>query len=422
MARRSTRRINGRFAIAVDGSHRGGVHPWHARSNRPTPVRAAERAAGTALLRACRQQSASQRPTVCVPSADGAPRAPQPTIRALMWSNSPTIDANFKNRVKMFNEAHAGRDRGRAEFLPYDQYWQKLQLAYSSGDPYDVYFWDVQAYGHYKRDLLLNLQPMIDEPQVFDPAEYPLELFDAWRFDGENLYALPENLQTDAPLLQQDDLRRRRRRRAGRHLDLGSGGRGRKALTVRDGDRVIQWGLDARRPRRSGGACRRSPGPRATPSSTSISSRPSSSSATRPTSETLDSCRTSINTEKIAPKPIVMAQNQEPAASSPAAPRISSREAGTSPAYAECRFDWGMAPLPKWEENRVVPYWMGGWVIAKASEVAEAAFEWARWSATDYQETMATEHDWIPILNVGARVRRDGRAACRPASSSRSKR
>jgi ABC-type glycerol-3-phosphate transport system substrate-binding protein len=50
------------------------------------------------------------------------------------------------------------------------------------------------------------------------------------------------------------------------------------------------------------------------------------------------------------------------------------------------------------EGNRVVPYWMGGWVIAQESEVAEAAFEWARWSASDYQDEMAAEHDWIPVL------------------------
>ena len=43
---------------------------------------------------------------------------------------------------------------------------------------------------------------------------------------------------------------------------------------------------------------------------------------------------------------------------------------------------------------------MGGWVIAKASGVQEGAFEWARWSATDYQPTMATDDDWIPIQNA----------------------
>src|SRR5687767_1413663 len=119
-------------------------------------------------------------------------------IKALMWSNSPTIDGNFEKRAQMFNDAHAGQYQVNLEFLPYDQYWQKLLLSYSSGDIYDVYFWDVQAYGHYKRDLILNLQPMIDAAGALDPAEYPVELFEPWKLDGENMYAMPENFQTFA--------------------------------------------------------------------------------------------------------------------------------------------------------------------------------------------------------------------------------
>jgi multiple sugar transport system substrate-binding protein len=56
-----------------------------------------------------------------------------------MWSNGPVIDEHFENRVAAFNEAHSGEIEVGLEFLPYDQYWQKLQLAYASGDLYDVY-------------------------------------------------------------------------------------------------------------------------------------------------------------------------------------------------------------------------------------------------------------------------------------------
>lgn len=65
--------------------------------------------------------------------------------------------------------------------------------------------------------------------------------------------------------------------------------------------------------------------------------------------------------------------------------------------FAELPFNWGIAPIPLMEGNRVVPYFMGGWVIPQVSEVAEAAFEWARWSGNEYQDQMAAEHDWIPV-------------------------
>jgi len=68
--------------------------------------------------------------------------------------------------------------------------------------------------------------------------------------------------------------------------------------------------------------------------------------------------------------------------------------------FAELPFEWGMTSLPLLGGNRVVPYWMGGWVIAKDSKVPDAAFEWGRWSASDYQPTMSAEHDWIPIRNA----------------------
>ena len=150
----------------------------------------------------------------------------------------------------------------------------------------------MQAYGHYKRDLLLNLQPMIDASQVFDPVDYPVELFDVWRLDGENLYALPENLQSmslyynttifdQAGATVPDDTWT-----WDQVVEAG------KALTVRDGDRVSQYGLDVGT-MRSGGGRRRSVGPRETPSSTASSSRPSSRSPTRRMSPPWTSCRAS---------------------------------------------------------------------------------------------------------------------------------
>ena len=42
---------------------------------------------------------------------------------------------------------------------------------------------------------------------------------------------------------------------------------------------------------------------------------------------------------------------------------------------------------------------MGGTVIAQASKVGDAAFEWSRFCTSDYQPNIAAEHDWIPVLN-----------------------
>ncbi len=66
--------------------------------------------------------------------------------------------------------------------------------------------------------------------------------------------------------------------------------------------------------------------------------------------------------------------------------------------YSTLPFKWAMAPIPSWGGKRVVPYWLGGWNIPKASKVIEAAFEYARWSSSEFQGQMAKDHDWIPLL------------------------
>ncbi len=320
-------------------------------------------------------------------------------VKALMWNNSPTIDGNFQKRVDLFNEAHAGQYEVNLEFLPYDQYWQKLLLAYSSGDIYDVYFWDVQAYGHYKRDLLLDLQPMMTAAGLFDAAQYPAGLFDPWKFDGTNFYAVPENLQTlafyynktifdAAGIAVPDDTWN-----WDKVLETA------RALTIRDGDRVSQWGLNL-------GVLDQWWGMQTLSwakddAFVDQAVEPTGFQFSNPANvETLRWVQDLIWTEKLVPEPDVMAQDAASIGFDSGRSAMIVSGSWDISGRRALPFEWGMTALPKWGENRVVPYWMGGWVIAKASEVSEGAFEWARWSATDFQPTMATDGDWIPIQNA----------------------
>lgn len=326
-------------------------------------------------------------------SAQGAQK-----VTVLMWSNSPTIDANFENRAAMFNEAHAGQIEVDLQFLPYTEYWQKVQLAYAANKPYDVYFWDVQAYGHFKNNLLLPLQPMIDAAKVYDPAQYPTDLFTAWQFDGQSLYGMPENLQTNglyynktlfdaAGLAVPDDT-----------WTWQQVVEAAKGLTQRRGERVTQWGMTLGNLGVWWGLQTISWAKGAAFFDKAI--EPTKFQFSDPMNvETLKFAQDLIHTEGVAPTPAVTANS--PDTTNFASGRIGMVFEGSwnISSFAELPFEWGIVPGPKWGETRVVPYWMGGWVIAKASPVAEAAFEWARWSATDYQPQMAADHDWIPIRN-----------------------
>ena len=320
------------------------------------------------------------------------------TVRALMWSNGPVIDGHFEDRMNAFNEAHAGEIEVDLQFLPWDQYWQKLQLAYASGDPYDVYFWDVQAYGHYKNGLIKNLQPFIDESGALDPERYPVEKFDVWKLDGENMYAMPENFQTFAlyynkALFDAEGLEYPND--TWTYDDFVTAA---EALTKRDGDRVTQWGANVGNlgvwwglQTLSWAAGDAFFDQQLEPTKFQFSNEANV--------EALDFVRALVNDHKVAPSPSVASNSPDTTGFQSGMVGMVLEGSWSISGFAELPFEWGLTTSPLWQDNRVVPYWLGGWVIAEESEVAEAAFEWARWSGDEYQMTMAGEHDWIPILN-----------------------
>lgn len=319
------------------------------------------------------------------------------TVRALMWNVGPTIDANFQKRVDTFRAAHPEVDL-QLEFLPYDQMWQKVPLAYASGQPYDTYFWDVQAYGHFKADLLLNLQPYLDAAGLFDPAQYATQLMEAWKLDGTNYYAIPENLQTMALFYNKalfdaagmpvpDDTWTWQQ-----VVEAAA------ALTIRDGDRVQQWGMAI------GGLF-------AWWGLQTISWAQGDAFVDNPVEPTRFQFSNPANIETmrfvqnmiasgVAPSPAVAGQSADTTGFASGRVAMIPDGSWTISGYADLPFEWGMTAVPLWETTRATMYTMGGWVVAKESGVADAAAIWATWCATDYQTTMAAEHDWIPVLNA----------------------
>ncbi len=205
-----------------------------------------------------------------------APAAGVQEVKALCWSNGPIIDENFNKRVKMFNEAHSDTIKVDLQFLPYDQYWQKIDLAYASSQPYDIYFWDVQAYAHYKRDLLLNQQQLIEsKSDLLDATKYPTKLFDPWKFDGANLYGFPENIQTMAMFYNTELFDKAGMKYPDETWTWQQAVEAAKKMTVKEGERTTQWGMSTGA-LGDGGACKRCHGRRMTPSSIKWSSQPNS--------------------------------------------------------------------------------------------------------------------------------------------------
>ncbi|ACZ43402.1 extracellular solute-binding protein family 1 [Thermobaculum terrenum ATCC BAA-798] len=318
---------------------------------------------------------------------------------ALMWQVSPTTDRNFKQRAQTFNDTHKGRYKVNFQLLPYDQYWQKIPLAYSANRPYDVYFWDVQAYGHFKKGMLLDVQPYLDKAGMFDKDKYPTKLFEVWRLDGSHMYAVPENIQTVALYYNQKMFDQAGIKYPDESWTWDDFLATAQKLTIRQGNKVVQWGVD--------------PGVLQVWWGLQVLSWDQGSAffdkIVEPTKfqmqdpvniKALQFVQDLIWKEHVAPNAAQRASISQ---------NVGPFQAGRTAMFfggswdmsplSQASFKWGMVPWPKWNGKRVTPYWLGGWVISKKSKVPDAAFEWARWSATDFQMTMAKQHDWIPILN-----------------------
>lgn len=320
-------------------------------------------------------------------------------VRALVWSNGPVIDGHFEDRLKKFNEAHKGSVEVNLEFLPYDQYWQKLQLAYASGDIYDVYFWDVQAYGHYKKGLLLDVQPMIDKAGLFKPEEYPAKMFDPWRFDGKNLYGVPENFQTLALFYNKDLFDAAGIAYPDNTWSYDQVVEAATKMTIRNGDRVTQWGM-------STGALGIWWGLQTLSWAKDDAFfdkvlEPTTFQFEHPANvEALDFIRALVNDHKVAPSPALAQQSSDTTGFQSGLVGLVPDGSWSISGFSELPFNWGVTAIPTWGGKRVVPYFLGGWVIAKDTKVADGAFEWARWSASDFQQDMAGQQDWIPVQNA----------------------
>ncbi|MGH2548877.1 MAG: ABC transporter substrate-binding protein, partial [Thermomicrobiales bacterium] len=276
-------------------------------------------------------------------------------VRALMWANSATIDDHFKARMDAFNQAHEGSVEVDLQLLPWDEYWQKIQLAYSAGDPYDIYYWDIQAYGHYKNDLLLNVQPFVDAAGLYSPEEYPTDLFDVWKFDGSNLYALPENIQTVAlyynkALLAEAGIAEPNEESTWEQIvEAGT------AMTKKDGRRVSQYGLSLGVLSTWWGLQTLS-WAKGTAFVDEIV-EPTKFQFSDPLNvESLKWAQDLIQTAGIVPNPAQSAQSGDTNTFQSGRIAISVHGSWDVSGFAELPFEWGMTSLPLLNGNRVVPY------------------------------------------------------------------
>ena len=334
-----------------------------------------------------------------LPSANSTEMIGKKELTVYAWTNGPTIDANFKKSVELFNSEFSGKFTAKINFLPYDQYWQKIQLQYAASQPFDMYYWDVQAYAHYKKDLLQNVQPAVDGTDMADPAKYPVDLFKPWRFDETNLYAIPENIQSMALFYNKTHFDKVGLAYPDATWTWDKVLEAAAALQVKSGDKVSRWGLDIGDLGVWWGLQTL-----AWSAGTSFFDKPLEPTAFQMTDpkvvEAMRFVQDLMWVKNIAPRPEQRDANNQ--AGGFAGGVVSMMPGGTwnITSYQQMKDEWDMAPLPLYQGKSVMPYFLGGWVIPKQSAALSAAQAFATWRATTFQDQMAADHDWIPVQNT----------------------
>jgi multiple sugar transport system substrate-binding protein len=316
------------------------------------------------------------------------------------WSNGPTIDANFKKRVVAFNKEFSGKFTAKINFLPYDQYWQKIQLQYAANKPFDIYFWDVQAYAHYKKNLIFNEQPVIDTTPMVDPDAYPTKLYDPWRFDGKNLYCVPENIQSMSLFYNKTHFDEAKLDYPDASWTWDKVIETAPKLQKSSGGKVTRWGIDI-------GALGIWWGIQtlAWAAGSAFADKPLEPTTFQMTDpkvvESMRFVQDMMWAKHVAPRPderAGIAQNNGGFASG--AYSMVADGTWNISSFQQMKDKWAMAPLPMYQGKSVAPYWLGGWVIPRKSAALTAAQTFAIWSATKFQSQMAKDHDWIPLENA----------------------
>jgi multiple sugar transport system substrate-binding protein len=356
-------------------------------------------AAGTAGLFGCSGNGSGSQPAP-VPAPTGTAVVGKTNLDIYAWTNGPTIDANFRKRVELFNKAHAGKFTAKINFLPYDQYWQKVQLQYAARKPFDIYYWDVQAYAHYKRNLVFNEQPVIDATPMMDDKAYPTKLYDPWKFDEKNLFCVPENIQSMALFYNKTHFDEAGLDYPDETWTWDKVIETAPKLQKSAGGRVTRWGLDI-------GALGIWWGIQALAwaAGTAFVDKPLEPTKFQMTDpkvvESMKYVQDMMWAKHIAPRPderAGIAENNGGFASG--AYSMIADGTWNIASFQQMKEKWAMAPLPKYQGNSVAPYWLGGWVIPRQSAALTAAQTFATWSATDFQPQMAKDHDWIPLQNA----------------------
>ena len=320
-------------------------------------------------------------------------------ITYMMWG-SPEELAVWNNIVTDFQQANP-TIKVKVDVSDWESYWNKLKTLYAGGTPPDVFAMDAPLYPDWAaRGVLLNLQPFIDKDSQALEGVYPVTLEAYKRPDG--YYGLPRDFQTIVLYYNKDmfdkagvayptaDWTMDDLRAAAKKLTVDGDGDGKAeqyGFAADLWDMELFWGAAIWG---YGGEV--------------LSADNSKTLLGEPKArEAWTFIDAMMREDKSMPDPAAAEEyGGDPFAAGVAA--MTTIGHWVVPQYAQLGFKWDVAPMPKGPAARATSVNSAGFVIAKDSKNADAAWQFVRFAIGEAGQKRLSELGFaIPILESVAK-------------------
>lgn len=127
-------------------------------------------------------------------AADAA--ADRSGLQVVLFGDAVEV-AGYERMVDAFAQTRPDLDVTLSPVATQDELMAKLTTAFAGGEPPDVFLLNFRKYGQFAaQDAIEPVQPHLDASEVLDEDDFAPVALDAFRFDGEELTCMPQNLSS----------------------------------------------------------------------------------------------------------------------------------------------------------------------------------------------------------------------------------
>jgi multiple sugar transport system substrate-binding protein len=117
-------------------------------------------------------------------------------ITVVLFGDAEEV-AGYRDLIDEFAEANPDVDVTLSPVATQDELMARLTTAFAGGRPPDVFLLNFRRYGQFAAQGVIEpAQPYLDRSDVLDEDDFSQPALDAFRFDGDELSCMPQNLSS----------------------------------------------------------------------------------------------------------------------------------------------------------------------------------------------------------------------------------